>query len=155
MHNATECMDVHQNQLLYIAENVPENRRMAAACCSLHLRHSCLNTNIAQRCQREVKSFVMDQVEGPYRGLVQTVCSPHYLSLSGCQRSIELPLWKKIFEQSNTLVRKYSHNETIESEFAEATNGTNHSDHIRIKIVKLKSQESFLAFIFIMKNNSK
>lgn len=160
-------MDVHQNQLLYIAENVPENRRMAAACCSLHLRHTCLNTNITHQCQKQVQRFVMDQIEGPYRSLVSNICSPNYLSLADCQRKIEAPLWEKIFEKSSTLVRKVSNNDTLTTEITETEHephemmdstesqtGADHDHHIRTKIVQLKFQESFLAIIFIMRHSN-
>ncbi len=81
IRNATRCTESHRKRLLYIAQYVSDDLRIAAACCSLHLRHSCFNSVMStEKCDRQVQRFVLDQTEGPYRSLISNVCSPYYMS---------------------------------------------------------------------------
>lgn len=80
IRNATRCTESHRKRLLYIAQYVSDDLRIAAACCSLHLRHSCFNNLISDKCDRQAQRFVLDQTEGPYRSLISNVCSPYFMS---------------------------------------------------------------------------
>ncbi len=83
IRNATRCTESHRKRLLYIAQYVSDDLRIAAACCSLHLRHSCFNSLITDKCDRQAQRFVLDQTEGPYRSLISNVCSPYFMSGKG------------------------------------------------------------------------
>src|SRR5699024_9116688 len=92
--NATRCNESHHKRLLYIAQYVQDDLRIAAACCSLHLRHSCVSSLIIDKCDKQTQMCVMDQTEGPYRSLISNVCSPYYLSVKACNNRIDPDVWR-------------------------------------------------------------
>lgn len=172
IQNATRCHERYQDQLLYIAQYVPDEEKIPSACCSLHERHGCLTTNVSVQCEAGVRSFVDDQIEGPFKSLVKTICEPDYLSARACRRSIEPALWRRLFEQPEKLRSmleqarlefianntEYVHvdSETLSSASDLTTSATGPNTRGKPnpelkKLVQLKFQESFLAMIFIMR----
>ena len=94
----------------------------------------------------------MQQIEGPFRSIVQNLCSPYFLSMKGCQRRIDGRMWNAMV---NYTIEVEHHNvtevnnittpivaEREEEEVAE-------SEELRSKLERLKFRESILALIFI------
>ena len=156
--NATQCTTAHHNRLVYIAQYVQDELRIAAACCSLHLRHSCFSSTISKKCDRHATRFVMEQIEGPYHSLISSVCAPYFMSVKHCHNRIDSDVWQDMLEVS--LPPTTSANQTalankidLSPSDREQPMVVEDGELLKAKLDELKFQESFLALIYIIKRD--
>ncbi|KAH7640572.1 hypothetical protein DERF_000189 [Dermatophagoides farinae] len=165
IHNVSTCQNAFQNQLIYIAQNLDGEQRLQAACCAFGARSDCLDRTISTvscASNNQVRSFVLDQIEGPFLGIIDSVCEPYHSTRYGCQQLVEPTLYEKLFEHPETLIRKYDQTKMLSSDEMDfsspslvndsITNSTN-SISSRFKVVQLIFYEKFLSYFIIIRSN--
>ncbi|XP_027198790.2 uncharacterized protein LOC113793023 [Dermatophagoides pteronyssinus] len=164
IQNVSTCQDAFQNQLIYIAQNLDGKQRLQAACCAFGARSDCLDRTISTApctSNAQVRNFILDQVEGPFRGIIDSVCEPHHSTRYGCQQLVEPTLYEKLFEHPETLIKKFDQTEMLpadEMDFSSSltnnsiANSTN-SISSRFKVIQLIFYENFLSYFVIIRSD--
>lgn len=184
LKNATQCNDNFRSQMLYIVQNIKSDQKVEAACCAKHLHSECLHSKVSGGCEQEARNFFMDQIESPFRAIIQTLCKTNHQTVTGCQHSFKPDVWQKIFLHPENLMPKinntlfydniYNHYNLHKHNDEEEESGENDSDDVDhreqnsslsssnailngfpMKLVQLKFYENFLSFFLIISSNNK